>query len=89
MKNEIVIFNNQEVKLEVNMKDETVWLNRNQMSKLFGRDKSVIPRHIKKALEEELHDYSVVANFATTANDGKTYNVDYYNLDLIMNFLNN
>jgi len=84
MKNEIVIFNNQEVKLEVNMKDETVWLSLEQMSRLFGRDKSVISRHIKKALEEELQDYPVVANFATTASDGKTYSVDYYNLDMII-----
>ena len=79
MKNEIVLFENQDVKLEVNMKDETVWLSLEQMTKLFDRDKSVISRHIKNALEEEL-DNSVVANFATTAKDGKTYQVDYYNL---------
>ena len=53
------------------------------MTKLFDRDKSVISRHIKNALEEEL-DNSVVANFATTAKDGKTYQVDYYNLDMII-----
>ena len=53
------------------------------MAKLFGRDKSVISRHIKKALEEEL-DNSVVAKFATTAKDGKTYQVDYYSLDMII-----
>ena len=72
MKNEIVLFKNQNVKLEVNMKDETVWLSLDQMAKLFDRDKSVISRHIKNALEEEL-DNSVVAKFATTAKDGKTY----------------
>ena len=83
MKNEIVLFENQDVKLEVNMKDETVWLSLEQMTKLFDRDKSVISRHIKNALEEEL-DNSVVANFATTAKDGKTYQVDYYNLDMII-----
>ena len=83
MKNEIILFENQNVKLEVNMKDETVWLSLDQMAKLFGRDKSVISRHIKNALDEEL-DKSVVANFATTANDGKTYQVDYYNLDMII-----
>ena len=54
------------------------------MAKLFGRDKSVISRHIKNVLEEELNNKSVVANFATTANDGKTYQVDYYNLDVII-----
>ena len=83
MKNEIIIFEKKEVKLEVNMKDETVWLSLEQMSKLFDRDKSVISRHIKNVLEEEL-DNSVVANFATTALDGKTYQVAYYNLDMII-----
>ena len=83
MKNEIVLFQNQEVKLEVNMKDETVWLTLNQMAKLFDRDKSVISKHIKNVLKEEL-DNSVVANFATTAKDGKIYQVDYYNLDMII-----
>lgn len=84
-KNEIVIFENQDVKLEVNIKDETVWINLEQMAELFNRDKSVISRHIKNIfLEEELDKISVVANFATTASDGKTYNVDYYNLDVII-----
>ena len=83
MKNEIILFENQNVKLEVNMKDETVWLSLDQMAKLFDRDKSVISRHIKNSLEEEL-DNSVVAKFATTARDGKTYQVDYYNLDVII-----
>ena len=83
MKNEIILFENQNVKLEVNMKDETVWLSLDQMARLFDRDKSVISRHIKNALGEEL-DNSVVAKFATTAKDGKTYQVDYYNLDMII-----
>ena len=83
MKNEIILFENQNVKLEVNIKDETVWLSLDQMAKLFDRDKSVISRHIKNSLEEEL-DNSVVAKFATTAKDGKTYQVDYYNLDVII-----
>ena len=81
--NEIIIFEDQEVKLEVNMKDETVWLSLEQMAKLFDRDKSVISRHIKNILNDEL-DNSVVANFATTASDGKTYQMDYYNLDMII-----
>lgn len=83
MKNEIVIFKNQNVKLEVNMKDETVWLNRQQIAELFDRDIKTIGKHINNALVEEL-DNSVVANFATTANDGKTYQVEYYNLDMII-----
>lgn len=52
MKNEIIIFEDQNVKLEVNMKDETVWLSLDQMAKLFDRDKSVISRHIKNSLNE-------------------------------------
>ena len=89
-KNEIILFENQGVKLEVNLKDETVWLNLEQMSKLFGRDKSVISRHIKNALEEELKDEQVVAKFATTTKHGsikgktQTHMVDYYNLDMIL-----
>ena len=83
MKNEIILFENQNIKLEVNVKDETVWLTLEQMAELFDRDKSVISRHIRNILEEEL-DNSVVANFATTAKDGKTYNVQYYNLDIII-----
>lgn len=89
-KNEIILFENQGVKLEVNLKDETVWLNLEQMSELFSRDKSVISRHIKNALSEELHGEQVVANFATTTKHGaikgktQTHNVDYYNLDMII-----
>ena len=70
MNNEIIIFENQNVKLEVNMKDETVWLSLDQMAKLFDRDKSVISRHIKNVLEEELKDEVVVAKFATTTKHG-------------------
>ena len=83
MKNEIIIFENQSVKLEVNMKDETVWLNREQLAILFDRDIKTIGKHINNALNEEL-DNSVVAKFATTAKDGKTYQVEYYNLDMII-----
>lgn len=90
MKNEIILFDNQGVKLEVNMKDETVWLNAEQMALLFGRDKSVISRHIKNSLEEELNDEVVSAKFATTTKHGaiegkiQTHMVDYYNLDVII-----
>ena len=89
-KNEIILFENQGVKLEVNVKDETVWLNLEQMSELFGRDKSVISRHIKNALSEELKDEKVIAKFATTTKHGaiegktQTHIVDYYNLDIII-----
>ena len=83
MKNEIIIFENQDVKLEVNMKDETVWLNAEQIANLFKRDYKTIRKHINNALKEEL-DSSAVAKFATTAKDGKTYQVDYYNLDMII-----
>ena len=84
-KNEIILFENQGVKLEVNLKDETVWLNRKQIAELFGRDIKTVGKHINNVLNEELkNDKSVVAKFATTANDGKTYNVEYYNLDLII-----
>ncbi len=83
-KNEIILFENQEVKLEVNMKDETVWLNREQLAILFDRDIKTIGKHINNALNEELDNNSVVAKFATTAKDGKTYKVDYYNLDVII-----
>ena len=89
-KNEIVLFENQGVKLEVNLKDETVWLNLEQMAELFGRDKSVISRHIKNAVNEELKDEQVVAKFATTTKHGaiegktQTHLVDYYNLDMII-----
>ncbi len=84
-KNEIILFENQGVKLEVNLKDETVWLNRKQLSKLFERDIKTIGKHINNALKEELaYDNSVVAKFATTASDGKNYQVEYYNLDMIL-----
>lgn len=81
--NEIILFENQEIKLEVNMKDETVWLNTEQMATLFDRDYKTIRKHINNALHEELDD-SVVAKIATTAKDGKTYQVDYYNLDVVI-----
>ena len=90
MKNEIVLFENQGVKLEVNMKDETVWLNAEQMAKLFGRVVKTIRKHINNALNEELKDEVVVAKFASTtihgAIEGKTqiHNVNYYNLDVVI-----
>lgn len=86
-RNEIVLFETEDksISLPVALEDETVWLNRNQMAELFSRDVKTIGKHIHHALEEELADgSSVVAKFATTAADGKTYNVEYYNLDVII-----
>lgn len=71
--------------IDVTLQQETVWLTLNQLSELFGRDKSVVSRHLKNIFQsEELIRDAVVANFATTASDGKTYQVDYYNLDVII-----
>lgn len=90
MKNEIVLFENQDVKLEVNMQDETVWLNTEQIAQLFDRDYKTIRKHINNALKEELSDQVVVAKFENTtihgAIDGKTQThiIDYYNLDMII-----
>jgi len=86
MNNEIILFENQEIKLEVNMKDETVWLNREQLSILFDRDIKTIGKHINNALNEEL-DFSTIAKFATVQKEGNrevTRNIEYYNLDMII-----
>lgn len=72
------------IQLDVKMEEETVWLNAGQMSQLFDRDSKTIRKHITNALKEELADSPVVAKFATTANDGKTYQVEHYNLDVII-----
>lgn len=72
-------------KIETTFDEDTVWLSMDQMAELFQRDKSTISRHIKNVFAEgELQRDSVVANFATTAADGKIYQVDYYNLDVII-----
>ena len=98
MKDEIVIYQpNETFQLEVHVQDDSVWLNRQQMALLFDRDVKTIGKHIKNALQEELkpvvanfattqcHDENpVVSIFATTAADGKTYQVEYYNLDMIL-----
>ena len=85
MKNEIIIFENQNVKLEVNMKDETVWLTQEQMAKLFDRDRKTITRHIQNIYKEgELEENQVCSFFEHTANDGKIYNTQFYNLDMII-----
>ncbi len=72
-------------RIEVRLQGETAWLSLNQMTELFQRDKSVISRHIRNVFEEgELQEQSVVAHFATTASDGKTYQVEHFNLDVII-----
>ena len=86
-KNEIILFENQGVKLEVNLKDETVWLNRQQLSELFDRDVKTIGKHINNTLNEELKDVPTVAKFATVQKEGErkvTRNIEYYNLDMIL-----
>lgn len=82
-----IIFKTEDSKIEVDVRfqGETVWLTLDQMAALFERDKSTISRHIKNIFEEgELAREAVVANFATTAADGKTYRVDHYDLDVII-----
>ena len=83
---EIILYQPDEaIKLEVRLENETVWLSIEEMSNLFGRDISVIGKHIRNIFkEEELVKDSVWAKFAYTASDGKTYQVDYYNLDVII-----
>lgn len=87
MMNELILFETQDgnISLPVRIENETVWLNRNHMAELFDRDIKTIGKHINNALKEELSDQdTVVAKFATTAADGKTYMVEHYNLDVII-----
>ena len=83
---EIILYQpDSEVRLEVRLENETVWLSIEEMSQLFGRDISVIGKHIRNVFKEgELLKEAVWAKFAYTASDGKTYQVDYYNLDVII-----
>ena len=82
---EIILYQpDSSIRLEVRMEEETVWLNRKQMSILFNRDKKTIGKHVNNALKEELAGFPVVAKFATTADDGKNYQTEYYNLDMIL-----
>lgn len=71
--------------IDVQLSGDTVWLSLNQIADLLGRDKSTISRHISNVFSEgELERHSVVAEFATTAADGKTYRVEHFNLDVII-----
>ncbi|MFT8537180.1 virulence RhuM family protein [Bifidobacterium aquikefiri] len=72
------------IQLEVHADGDTVWLTRQQMATLFGRDVKTIGRHVTNALRKELSRMPVVANFATTASDGKTYQVKHYSLDMVL-----
>lgn len=69
--------------LNVRVENETVWLNRNQIALLFDRDVKTIGKHVNNALKEELAGFAVVAKFATTAADGKTYQMEYYNIEMV------
>ena len=85
--NEIIIYQSQDgtIKVDVLFSEETVWLTQTQIGSLFGKAKSTISEHIKNIFEEgELNENMVVRKFRTTADDGKTYNVTYYNLDMII-----
>jgi len=84
---EIVIYqpaSEENVQIEVKVKDGSVWLNRRQLALLFDRDVKTIGKHISNALKEELDSFPVVAKFAITAAAGKNYQVEYYNLDMII-----
>ena len=82
--NEIIIYQPDEtLRLDVRVDNDTVWLNRNQIAELFGRDVKTIGKHVANALKEELAGIPVVAKFAITATDGKTYQVEHYNLEMI------
>ena len=84
---EVIIYQTEDglSKIEVNLKNETVWLSIDQMAELFQRDRSVIGKHVRNIFKEgELKKDSVWAKFAYTAADGKDYNVDFYNLDVII-----
>ena len=90
--NEIVLFETEDKEITLNVKvdQDTVWLNRNQMADLFGRDVKTIGKHINNAVREELSDQVVVAKFATTTQHGaiegktQTHMTEYYNLDVII-----
>ena len=84
--NQIILYRpNDTISLEVRLENDTVWLTQEMMSDLFQRNKSTISRHVKNIFQEkELLEESVVAKFATTASDGKIYQVDYYNLDVVI-----
>ena len=87
MESQFLIYQNQEgnIKIDVRFQDETIWLSQAEMSVLFSKDKRTISEHISNIFKEgELDENSVIRNFRTTATDGKEYQVEYYNLDVII-----
>lgn len=85
-KGEVIIYQTPDgnTQLDVKLDGNTVWINRQQMAELFDRDIKTIGKHINNALREELNEIPVVAKFATTGTDGKTYQVEFYNLDMVI-----
>ena len=84
---DIIIYQNEEgnIKIDVRLEEETVWLTQAQLCELFQKSKATVSEHIINIFEEgELHENSVVRNFRTTAADGKNYNTNHYNLDVII-----
>lgn len=85
MTNEIILYQTDtQERIEVRIEQDTVWLNRKQLAQLFERDIKTIGKHISNALQEELQGLSVVAIFAITARDGKIYQTEHYNIDMII-----
>jgi hypothetical protein len=87
MGSEIIIYQNQEgnIKIDVQLNEETVWLTQSQMQELFQKSKATISEHIKNVFEEgELNESAVVRNFRTTALDGKNYDTKHFNLDVVI-----
>ena len=84
-KGEVILYQpNETIRLEVRLEEESVWLTRQQLALLFDRDVKTIGKHVNNALNEELKGFPVVAKFATTASDGKKYNTEHYNLNMIL-----
>lgn len=85
-KGNIIIYQTKDgqILIDVRLENETVWINRQQMAELFDRDVKTIGKHITNALKEELKEIPVVAKFATTAADGKVYQTEHYNLDMVI-----
>ena len=84
---QVLIYQNEQgdIKVDVRFEDNSIWLSQSQLCELFGKAKSTISEHINNIFEEgELDENSVVRNFRTTANDGKNYGINYYNLDIII-----
>jgi len=85
MSNEIIIFEEEDIKLEVSIHAETVWISQSQMAQLFEKSKKTISEHIRNIFKSgELEEELIVRKFRTTASDGKKYITKFYNLDMII-----